>query len=98
MPKNHIPERINKDLIRKGLENNLITFQIKYNNLAVKIGDFWFYISSEHDRTEKDYTKEQLVDMIYESINSEPINDADEEQATECLYYKCFLEEKLKLT
>lgn len=87
-------ERISKSLIAKGLENGTITFGMEDDNLVAKIGDYWFYISSEYDKTEDDYTTEQLIDMIHTVINDEPINDEDEEYATECLYYKAVLIEQ----
>lgn len=86
-------ERISKELIQKGIANGTISFSMEYDTLTVHIGDYWFYISSEIGRTQDDFSNEQLVDRIYETINDEPINDDDEEKATECLYYKAVLEE-----
>lgn len=88
-------ERISKTLIIKGIENGIITFDMKDGCLTACIGDYWFFISSENDKTEEDYTKEHLAGLIYDTINSEPINDEEEDNATECLYYKAVLEESI---
>lgn len=89
-------ERISKELITDGLAHGLITFRMEYNQLAAQIGEYWFYISSEYGKRNTDYTDGQLVDLIYGSINDYPINDDDDDLATECLYYKAVLEEQLK--
>ena len=34
--------------------------------------------------------------MVHAAINDEPINDEDDEQATECLYYKAVLLEQCR--
>ncbi len=91
-----MPKRIPKRLIQRALLQGLITFHMEYDNLAAQIGDNWFYICSEYHKTEKDFTRKQLAEMIYESVNDEPINDPDEDQAVECLYYKYWLEEHVK--
>lgn len=91
-------ERISKDLIEQGLNKGLITFQMESNNLTAKIGDYWFYICSEYDKTEKDFSQNELINMIHESVNSEPINDENDTDADECLYYKYFLEEHLTMS
>lgn len=89
-------ERIDKELIRKGIEQNIITFDMEDNMLIACIGDYWFFISDELEKREKSFSKEELVDMVYSSINDEPINDKDEEQATECLYYRAVLLERVR--
>lgn len=88
-------ERISKNLIEEGLNANIISFAIEDDLLTAHIGDYWFFISSEPNKNENDFSKEQLVDMIYEVINDEPINDDNEELATECLYYKSVLLEAI---
>ncbi len=88
-------ERISKQLINQGLDTGLITFRMEEDNLVVQIGEGWFYINSEHGKTEKDYTEKQLIDMIHEAVNDEPINDENEDDASECLYYRYYLEERL---
>lgn len=88
-------ERVSKSLIENALRHGLITFQMEFNTLAAKIGEYWFYISPDYEKTEKDYSTAELIDMIYESINDEPINNIDDEEVSECLYYKHFLETKL---
>lgn len=90
-------ERINKELVQKGIEQNVISFDMEYGMLIACIGDYWFFISDELDKNKESYSKEELVDMVYESINDEPINDEDEEQAGECLYYKAVLLERVTL-
>lgn len=86
-------ERIGKDLVRKGIEQKIITFGMKDDLLVAHIGDYWFYICDKWDKTESDFSTEQLVEMVYSVVNDEPINDKDEEQANECLYYKAVLME-----
>lgn len=88
-------ERINKDLIQKGIEQNVITFGMEDDMLIAYIGDYWFFISNELDKNEKSFTKDELVNMVYVSINDEPINDKDEDQAGECMYYKAVLLERV---
>lgn len=87
--------RISRNLICAGIENGTISFGMEDNLLVAKIGDNWFFISSDFDKTEEDYLFEQLVNMIYESVNAEPINDDEEESAGECLYYKTILIESI---
>lgn len=88
-------ERISKELIDKGIDKNVITFGMEDDTLTAYIGDYWFFISQEHNKTENDYTKEELINLIYEAINGKPINNDEEDEATECLYYKAILEEDL---
>ena len=88
-------ERINKDLICKGIEQGVISFRMEDNQLVACIGDYWFFISSELDKDEKAFCKEELINMVYEVINDEPINDESEEFSTECLYYKAVLLERV---
>lgn len=89
-------ERIEKELIKKGLEKGIITFDMEDDLLIARIGDNWFFISSDYDKTEKDYSTQKLIDMIYKTVNDEPINSDDEDDAAECLYYKYYLEEQLE--
>ena len=88
-------ERINKELIRKGIEQDIIFFDMEDDLLVACIGDYWFFISSEPYKEKESFSDEQLVDMVYEAVNNTPINDDDEEQATECLYYKAVLLERI---
>ena len=90
-------ERINKELVRKGIEQNVISFDMEDDMLIACIGDNWFFISDELDKGKESFSKEEFVNMVYESINDEPINDEDEEQAGECLYYKAVLLEQVAL-
>lgn len=89
-------ERISKELIRKGIEQEIITFDMEDDMLIAHIGDNWFFISDELDKTENDFSKEELINMVHAAINDEPINDEDDEQATECLYYKAVLLEQCR--
>ena len=82
-------------MIQKGVRDNKITFTTRYDTLAAAIGEYWFYICKDTGKTEKDFTQDELADMVYEAVNSEPINNKDEEQAAECLYYKAVLEENM---
>jgi len=90
-------ERINRELVQKGIEQNIISFDMEDDMLIACIGDYWFFVSDELDKGKESFSKEELVNMVYESINDEPINDEDEEQATECLYYKAVLLEQVTL-
>lgn len=93
-------ERISKELIRKGIENKTITFDMdadQSDQCIAYIGDYWFYISSPQSKKAEDCTTEELVGYVYEAINDEPINDDNDDDATECLYYKAVLEERLGL-
>lgn len=88
-------ERISKELVKKCLEEGLIRFKMEDGMLAACIGDYFFYICDEDYKDQNAFSKEELINMIYETINDEPINDENEDDATECLYYKAFLEERL---
>lgn len=89
-------ERITKDLIEKGLQQNIITIDKSDDLLAAYIGEYWFYICSDPDRNQEDFSQAQIIDMIWLAVNDEPINDDNEDYATECLYYKYFLEERIQ--
>lgn len=86
-PKSNLPERISKEQIKAGLTNRTIRIQIRDDMLAAKIGQYWFYIGKA-----KHCKRKHFADLIYEAINSEPINHTDKDQASECLYYKAILE------
>lgn len=85
-------KKISKNLIKKGIENGIISFDMEDDLLTAHIGGNYFFISDKDGKTERDFTQNQLVNMVYSSINDEPINDEDEEQAGEFLYYKAILE------
>lgn len=87
-------ERISRELVESGIDEDIIRFGMQDGALAAHIGDYWFYIAEE-GRTEDDFTRDELVSLVHEAVNDEPINADDEEAATECLYYKYFLEEQL---
>lgn len=63
--------------------------------IACQIGEFWFYfIGSEDENLTSDevyesYTKEELTEMIYSTLQDMKKNEFDEVE-----YYKAFLEEK----
>ncbi len=84
-------ERIGKNLIKKGIEQKVITFSTEDDMLIACIGDYWFFICEELDKTERDFSTEQLIEMVYLSINDEPINDENDDEAGECLYYRAVL-------
>lgn len=88
-------KRISKTLIKKGLKKGLINFRMEQDNLAAIIGDNWFYICSEPELTEDFFEEAELIDMIHIEVNGPAINSDKEEDATECLYYKYYLEETL---
>lgn len=87
-------ERISRELVESGIDEGIIRFGIQDGTLAAYIGDYWFYIAEEGNR-EEDIAHDELAFLVYETVNDEPINADDEEDATECLYYKYFLEEQL---
>lgn len=90
-------ERISRELVGEGIDNELILFGVEDNQLVAHIGGYWFFITNELGTTEDDYSPEELTDLVYEAINDEPINSDDEAEATESLYYKYFLEERLEV-
>lgn len=90
-------ERISRELVEEGIDNELILFGVEDDQLAAYIGDYWFFVTDELGTTEDDYSPEELTDLVYEAINDEPINSDDEDEATESLYYKYFLEERLEV-
>lgn len=85
-------ELISKHQILKGIKNEIISFKMEEGNLAAIIGEYWFYISSELDKTRSDFSEEELVDAIFEAINSEPIKGETEDDSAEFLYYQSILE------
>lgn len=89
-------ERISKELIKTGIENGTIILDRRMDGqLIACIGDYWFYYEngrySSVEELRKNKTPDEIVNLIWEAINDEPINDEDEEQATECLYYRAIL-------
>lgn len=86
-------ERISKDLIKRGLKQNVIRIDKEEDLLAAHIGDYWFYIGSNPFEEKSDYTEDELITMVWKTVNDTPINDENEDNATECLYYKALLEE-----
>lgn len=91
-------ERIDKEIIRKGVQQKIIAFSFGTEGglPTAHIGDNSFFISDECGRTIESFSESELIDMVYETINDEPINDENEEQAGEFLYYKAFLMERVK--
>lgn len=85
-------EEISKKAIRKGIMNEVISFGMELGNLVAIIGEYWFYICSEPDKTSSDFDLEELVEMVFETINSEPIKNNSEEESPEWLYYQSILE------
>lgn len=86
-----LKERIPKEWIKEALDKGFITFGMECDNLVACIAESWFYICSDYGKTENDFTNEQLVDMIYKTVNDEPINDDDDDVAYECNYYRGWL-------
>ena len=89
-------KKIKKELIKKGIEQDIIWFGMEDDLLVAHIGDYWFFICEELNRTAESFSKKELIDMVYSTINDEPINDEDEEQAGEFLYYRAVLLECVK--
>lgn len=86
-----------KEMIFKGLCDGIVKIINNPNDdcIAYQIGKFWFYfIGSEDedltpDEVYESYTKEQLTEMIYSTLQDMEKNEFDEVG-----YYKTFLEEK----
>lgn len=95
----YMKEKISKELIFKGLCNGTIRIINNPNDycIAAQIGDSWFYFAgNENDDMEANryleiYTKEEIAEMIYNTINDEPINGETEDDASEWLYYRACL-------
>ena len=92
-----LKERISKELIKNGIENGTIILDKPTDDdqLVAWIGDYWFYcLDEEYDSIEdlrKNKTQDEIVNLIWEAINDEPINDENEDSACECLYYRAVL-------
>lgn len=88
-----------KEMIFKGLCDGTVKIINNPNDdcIVCQIGDFWFYfIGSEDedltpDEVYESYTKEQLTEMIYSTLQ-----DMKKDGFGEVEYYKAFLEEKYK--
>lgn len=86
-----------KEMIFKGLCDGTVKIISNPNDdcIACQIGEFWFYfIGSEDedltpDEVYESYTKEQLTEMIYSTLQDMEKNEFDEVE-----YYKAFLEEE----
>ena len=86
-----------KEMIFKGLCDGTVKIISNPNDdcIACQIGEFWFYfIGSEDedltpDEVYESYTKEQLAEMIYSTLQDMEKNEFDEVE-----YYKEFLAEK----
>lgn len=83
-----------KEMIFKGLCDGTVKIISNPNDdcIACQIGEFWFYfIGSEDealtpDEVYESYTKEQLAEMIYSTLQDMEKNEFDEVE-----YYKEFL-------
>lgn len=92
-------EVITREIIQNGLRNNIIQIINCENDgdIAAKIGDYWFYICSNDDRSLSvsefmaKYTEESIIELIYAAINSPPIKGDTEDESTEWLYYLTYL-------
>lgn len=86
-----------KEMIFEGLCDGTVKIISNLNDgcIACQIGEFWFYfIGSEDENLTPDevyesYTKEELTEMIYSTLQDMKKNEFDEVE-----YYKAFLEEK----
>lgn len=94
-----LPERISIDDVRRGLTDGDIVLVEREGCVVAQIGEHWFYFggnecegvtASMHIDTT--YFEDDVQD-IYEALNAYPINGLTDDQSTECLYYKAFLEE-----
>lgn len=91
-----LKERISKELIKNGIDNGTINLNKQMDGqLIASIGDYWFYYENgEYSSIEdlrKNKTHDEIVNLIWEAINDEPINDENEDLACECLYYRAVL-------
>ena len=86
-----------KEMIFKGLCDGTVEIISNPNDdcIACQIGEFWFYFigSEDEDLTPNEiyesYTKEQLTEMIYSTLQN-----MEENEFGEVEYYKTFLEDK----
>lgn len=84
-------------MIFKGLCDGVVKIISNPNDdcIACQIGEYWFYfIGNEDENLSPDevyesYTKEQLTEMIYSTLQDMENNEFDEVE-----YYKAFLKEK----
>lgn len=92
---NKISEKMETILIEKGLEEgfvHLIQNEETCNDVACKIGDYWFYFMNQSysiEEIQKSFTYKDLAEKITKVINDDSIGD------DERLYYIYYLKEKL---
>lgn len=88
---------ISKEMIRKGLESGCIRLGNEDGDLSAHIGEHWFWFNSgswfKSGVLDHSYTFTDVVFMIYQTINDEPIRNTDEkgnldeEGSPEYMYY-----------
>ena len=93
---NKISEKMRTSLIEKGIDKgfvHLIQNDETCDDVACKIGDYWFYFMDSNcsiEEVQKSLTKKELAEKITEAVND---NDSIDEN--ERLYYIYYLKEKL---
>lgn len=93
--KNKISEKMETSLIEKGLKEgfvHLIQNEETCDDVACKIGDYWFYfmdLNCSIEEIQKSFTYKDLAEKITKVINDDSIGD------DERLYYIYYLKEKL---
>lgn len=95
------PIIITKDLVMKGLEQDIIHIIQNENDgeIAAQIGDYWFYFTNEdNDLSVEEYLKNhhtnEISDLLCDAMNS--LGAGPYSEATELLYYKTYLEENIR--
>lgn len=92
---NQISEKMEISLIEKGLKEGfvqLIQNDETCEDVACKIGDYWFYFmdsSCSIEEVQKSFSQKELVEKIAEAVNDDSIDE------NERLYYIYYLKEKL---
>ena len=96
-----IPERISKEMIRRGLTDEDIKLVEYDGEVVAEIGEHWFHFGAVNGDLGIDVHSDTTpfdddVEAIWEAINADPINGPTEEESTECLYYKAYLQERFR--
>lgn len=93
--KNKISEKMETSLIEKGLKEgfvHLIQNEETCDDVACKIGDYWFYfmdLNCSIEEIQKSFSQKELAEKIAEAVNDDSIDE------NEKLYYIYYLKEKL---
>ena len=102
-----LPVRVPKELLQKGLRAGLIQFIPEIPETGVGVmarigeGTFFFAGAEGESMTPAEYIKnvpeDDLIEELFDAVNSAPINGETEDVSTEAMYYRFWLEESLGL-